>query len=638
MANSENTTGTPTLDDLRNVVTIYTDMVVLEKEKKKNASIPYADRVANRTPEGELRRGTTTYRTPDARTAILRLFNSINIAELGDDLVINTLKYSGSRAKRLKLAPNDESSNVHIERFEFFFSEELGTPAKFLWFKDFNEVGGGLHFHVLISRPKDFDAASFDRLVRDCWARATGQEFDRSGVNAWTPKVTEVWYGDTAAKTFKNFVRYEAQKFNPETGKFEKKVAQKRVDKAWLDSDNYRVKWAGISTALLPTEPLKLKLTCACGNSDVRAVMQEHSPAARNIVTFDCREVEGAKVDIDLGRWSFDLMGKGVTEFIKVTPELIEALRAVEEAHAGCSAPAPVEEVTVSPVAVKEAPVAPAATEQVLTPAEAQPASSASITITKESTMEDVNAALEGMFNTDAQDELEAAAKESFIMSFPVISIEQRHAELAAVKADPTLTYAERDRLVRIASDLLNSTITTIVSEEMTVTDEDMIALRAEKVTLRFEPLVPHLSEVKPEDAARFASLPLLDQFTSLTSQSEPVGATASFLLLMSEEDQQIADSFEAMHREAVNALQRSMHGTRSKASSAPENESDELLHDLYVEDAARYRGKVLDESTVTWRIGEVNDDGDGLGSVWMVAEGQWVDASAGIRQVAASL
>ncbi|SDT41702.1 hypothetical protein SAMN04489743_2821 [Pseudarthrobacter equi] len=383
-SSSKKSASVSAADDINFDVSLYTDMVLMAKEPKKNKSIPYADRVANKTPDGQLRRGTTTYRTPGARSAILRLFNSVDVASLGDDLVMITLKYKGSRAKRLRLAPNDESVNGQIERFDMLLSEELGTPAKFLWFKDFNDpyLGGGVHGHFLLSRGGR-GARGFDRLVRGCWAEASGQEFDAPGENAWTPTVTEFWYGETPEQTFKNFVRYEAQKFNPETGEVEKKIAQKRVDKAWLDSDNYQVKWAGISDALIPATPRKFKITCACGNADIRSVMQKHSPAERNVVQFDCRENLGEKVDIDLGRWSYDLTDKGCTEFIRVTPDLIEDIAAVEEAHAGCTGPATVEAV--------EAADAPATTPEVSTPAEANtaaPVSTAvSLTEDKESTM-----------------------------------------------------------------------------------------------------------------------------------------------------------------------------------------------------------------------------------------------------------
>lgn len=254
--------------------------------------------------------------------------------------------------------------------------------------------------------------------------------------------------------------------------------------------------------------------------------------------------------------------------------------------------------------------------------------------------MEEINKEIKTMFTTEEIEAIRDRAEEAWAKeNFPVISIEQRHAELTAAQADPSLTYIERERLVRIGSDLLDSTIDTMVSAEMTdMTDEDRIALRVEKITARFEPLIPHLTAVTPEVADEFASLALLDQLDSLTSKSEPVGATASFLLMMDDDGQKTADSFEAMHRESVHALQDWIQWTRSKAVSLPENEGDDLLHDLHVEDAARYRGKVLDESTVTWRIGQVDDDGDGLGSVWMVAEGQWVGAPAEVVQELASL
>jgi hypothetical protein len=132
-SSSKNSTSGPASEAIIFEGSIYTDMVMMQKPKRKNKPIPYAERVANKTPEGQLRRGTCTYRTPDARSAALKLWNSIDISSLGEDLVMLTLKYSGSRANRLKLAPNDETTVAHIGRFDILLSDALGSAAKFLW-------------------------------------------------------------------------------------------------------------------------------------------------------------------------------------------------------------------------------------------------------------------------------------------------------------------------------------------------------------------------------------------------------------------------------------------------------------------------------------------------------------------------
>jgi hypothetical protein len=519
------TASTPTLNDLRTTVELHTHRAAMrttKKATKKNASIPYAQRVANKTPEGQLRRGTTTYRTENSRLKAMHLFNSADRSLMGDDLMIVTLKYIGGKKKLSKIAPNDESVNGHIEYFDFALSEETGAPVPFLWFKDFNELGGAVHIHMLISR------AIPAELIHAMWAIATGQDDDykfdeesQTGIVSWKPEEIESYYGQDAEETFMYFCRYEGRKYNPATGKGEKKVAQKRVNPEWIRTGNYRVQWAGLSKAATPATPLTVNFTCTCGNLAVRKLMQEQTTAPRDIVQFDCREFEGEQVDIDLGRWSFDALDKGATEYCDITDEMREAVLAIEAEHAGCTGPAP--------VAAEEAPVAPAAAPKSSTPAEALTASSASTATpltTKESiTMSEINKELKTLFTAEEIEAIRDRAEEKWAKeNFPVISIEQRHAELEAVKADPNLTYTERERLVALGTTLLDSTINTMVNEEMAdLTDEDRIALGAEKVTARFGPIIPHLALVAPAVVDEFAALSPLDQFDELLAPVTPV-------------------------------------------------------------------------------------------------------------------
>jgi hypothetical protein len=515
----DNSAAAPSLVDLQTTVDLYTHMAAMRtttKTSKKNAPRSYATRVANKTPEGELRRGTTTYRTNNARMAAMHLFNSADRSQMGGDLMIITLKYLGSNKTRLKLAPNDETVGAHLEYFDQALSEENGEPAQFMWFKDFNELGAGCHIHMLISRSVK------PETIHGLWAITTGQDYEdlfddatNTGYVSWTPNEIESYYGVDADETFKFFCRYEGYKFNVETGEIEKKIAQKRVDAEWIRTGNFRVQWAGLSKALTPATPLRVSFTCTCGNEAVRAVMQAQTPAPRNIVEFDCRENIGEKVSLDLGRWSFDALGKGATEYCDITDEMRAAVRAIEAEHAGCTGPAPVAAEEVSPV--------PTTTTDVSTPAES--ITTATAVVTKGSPMTDINKALEGMFPAAVAEEMEQSAKEAFIASFPPITIAERHAELAAILADPTVLDSAKERASVETARLIERAIDGLTTPALVdeVAREARINARAEVIAPRLEKLVAHAATVDLEHRKAFADLPLLEQVESLLAPVAPV-------------------------------------------------------------------------------------------------------------------
>lgn len=472
----------------------------------------------------------TKFRSRKMRTQIALMLNGIDLEEFGAPgtaPVMFTLKNPGSNKKRHATLPSDHAKNETIKEFQKLYEARTGQKLLWLWFMDTNTRGGSIHLHGLVCPPAWMSEAEFAEMLDNIWAEALRRKdlmnrFDHEsgeGSCTWVPQGDDVRHYDTLREAVADFATYEQSKYNPEKGRAEQKIAQKQTDKKWLATGNYRVVWAG--TTVAPAPKLRAYLHCECGVADVYSLMQEHTVAPRDIREFDCRTEADKLINLDVARWSLDFRRRGATEFMVVTDEFIAAIRAIEEAHDACTAPAP--------VAAEEAPTAPAATPKSSTPAGAPTASSAStatsLTNEKENAMSEINQELKNMFTADEIEAIRDRAEEAWAKeNFPVISIEQRHAELEAVKADPTLTFSEREHLVAVGSALLDTTINTIVRDEMTeVTDEDRLALVAEKVTSRFEPIIPHLKSVTADAADEFAGLSPLAQFDELLAPAAPV-------------------------------------------------------------------------------------------------------------------
>ncbi|WP_426938565.1 hypothetical protein ACQCSV_13480 [Pseudarthrobacter sp. S3] len=519
------------------------ERVAARAEIAKTKAIKSAGTGVKRT---DYKRGTTTKRNPAVRSALLTLWASFAYAVFAYVPVMMTLKYGGSTKKWMSVVPNDKTRLMHMRLLQEWFLEDFGYPMTFFWFLDFSTRGTSPHMHVLMCIPKSLPEgyATWAEWLELNWRVATQQEYDFDEYIAPTADVT--WVPDsedfegckTVAEAVKRFARYEGYKKNEDTGEKTKKVASKRVSPEWLKTGNYRVKFGGVSKALeqpkRKPKGVKVKLYCLCGIADFNSMMQEHSPAERDVREFASRDNAAETVHLDTGRWSLDFLHRGNTEFIEITPELIAAVRDIEEAHTECSAVAPAEEAISTPVAVEEAPIAPADTEEVFTPAEAQPVSSASATITKDSPMEDINKEFDAMLNSPDIAELEDERREAIRLTIAPRPVEEFIAERADILADSDLAPEQRaselERIDAIIAVTINETVTpevvastiagaaellhvAVLTGEMEQADKEKRITRiAKKVTARFEELIQHLAGVAADEVVGFSALPLANQ------------------------------------------------------------------------------------------------------------------------------
>lgn len=525
---------------------------------------------ANKNPDHWHKRA-NKQRSRDQKASFMKMFNAIDFeafAEQGTDPIMIVLKYMGGNDARQALAPCDAVVNEHLALFFQYLSDALGYEVKMLWFKDSNRLGGGVHIHLLVCPPakRIRSRLSFAEMVEIAWADASNQveAFDRefqSGSCTWTQSSAAAPKFDTVEEAVGQFAWYEGNK--DEDGVKGPKIEQKKTPREWLDTGQEKMAWAGVSPALEQKLHLDDELTCDCGVIDLYCFLQGISPAKREIMFFPSREVAGETTALDIARFSLDFLHRGATEFMKLTPEQIAEVEAIIAAHRSCGG---ADEV----VAADNVPPVPSTpvTEKAVT----ETTTAVRETLTKDSPMSKINAELKTMFTADEVKAIEQRARESW----------------------------EKDQLTPL-------------------TDAERIDLVAERVKSRFEPLVPHLVGVTPGDVASFAALPIMDQFESVAA----LESTALMIFLTGDaEDQAKAESFEYMHHASVHALLSSMSLSRRKAAAVPETDMDIILHELHVEDEVRFRGRVLDEASITWSITEVDDE---VGSVVITASGLWV-------------
>lgn len=404
-------------------------------------------------PEGERPRATKE-RSRKMKSKINAMFNGVDLRLLNPanaKSVMLTLKYSGSNKRRFELAPNDGVVNDHIVHFETYMSEQTGSPIKWMWFKDTNIKPQGVHIHGLMfpqGPMKDETRLSLspEQIIHEGWAIASGQfdkedDFDPERLSS---PISHIRYGtdfaDTAAAV-SAFALYEGHKKDEETGKWKPKVAQKKTDALWLATGNYRVQWAGISAAVTPAIlDLDVEIKCDCGVADAYAAAQKFSAAERKFIGFPSRVSAGEVVQLDTARFSMDFLKRGGMEFGMVIPELITSIKSIAEAHADCST---------------------------FVPAEALPASPDTASTTQDSTMTDNNEESNTTFPANDLAAIEQVEREgSLLERYPVITVEQHHAQPEVITADQAMTYSESQHPLAITFDLLDSKTNRVVTAD----------------------------------------------------------------------------------------------------------------------------------------------------------------------------
>jgi hypothetical protein len=212
------------------------------------------------------------------------------------------------------------------------------------------------------------------------------------------------------------------------------------------------------------------------------------------------------------------------------------------------------------------------------------------------------------MFTTDEQ----TAMEQSVFASLPSISAAVRRGELRKVLDDPSSSEVEKDATeAEIAAG---------------------IEARAKVLAPRIEKMAEHAATIDAEDLKAFSSKPLMEQvedvLASVTPQAQPLTSTAKTILLMDAADQLVADSEDLMRAEAASTLRSSM------ARALARTFSPLAEHELR-DDYSQYMGKVLDESTISWRTDEVDDANR---AVWIECTGDWIDAPVRTVQSAETL
>lgn len=468
----------------------------------------------------------TKNRSRAKKTEIALMLNGIDLKAFGAPgtaPVMFTLKNPGSNTKRHATLPSDEAKNEAIKTFQKLYQLRNGQQIMWLWFMDSNTRGGNIHLHGLVCPPAWMSEHEFAEMLDNIWAESLRRKdlvdaYDHEtgeGACTWVQQGEAARHYNTLREAVTDFAKYEHSKYNPETGEAETKVDQKKTDRKWLATGNYRVVWAGTTVPAAPK--LRAHLHCECGVADVYSLMQEHTVVPRDVREFDCRTEADKLINLDVARWSLDFLKRGATEFMEVTPEFVAAIRAIEEAHDAC---------TAAPVAAEEVSPVPSTTPEVSTPAglhSAVPASTA--TLTKGSPMTDINTALTGMFPAAVAEEMEQQAKEAFIASFPPISIAERHAELAAILADPTVLDSAKERASAETARLIELAINDLVTPDVVdeVAREARIDARAKVLAPRIEKMAEGAATIDAEDMNAFASKSLMEQVEDVLSAAAPV-------------------------------------------------------------------------------------------------------------------
>jgi uncharacterized protein (DUF1778 family) len=219
--------------------------------------------------------------------------------------------------------------------------------------------------------------------------------------------------------------------------------------------------------------------------------------------------------------------------------------------------------------------------------------------------MTEVNKTLATMFTADEQNAMEQAV----FGSFPSISAAVRHVELRKVLDDPASSEVEK-----------GAAATAI---------EAGIDARAKVVAPRIVKMAEGAATTDAEDLNSFALKSLMEQvedvLASVTIQAQPLTSTAKTVLLMDATDRAVSDSEDLMRAEAASTLRSSM--ARALARTFSPLDEHELRDDY-----SMFVGKVLDESTISWRTAEVDDENR---AVWIECTGDWIDAPVATVPVA---
>lgn len=323
------------------------------KSKRRGAGILAAIREADRLrKEAELKqhetyKGVTRIRSTKIRNYMCRLFGSLDLSLLENgatEACMPTLKYVGRGNDWLKSAGDDKTVNSHITQLAEIHAADWGGAAlRFLWFKEFAVGNGAPHLHLLLCPTPGLSrqGLSFPDWLEDVWARVTNQKsrrltHTREDRLTWVPNEDEMPKHDTVVAAFEAFQRYEAEKYNPTTGKHEVKTRQKLVPKEWLKKGINRVRFYG-AVNMQPEVLFQGYFRCECGQKEFRSLMKKHSTAKTLLKLRP--HIDGGVEHFDASRFSLETMYRGASEYTRHAPSLVKAVKQIVEAHSSCSPP-----------------------------------------------------------------------------------------------------------------------------------------------------------------------------------------------------------------------------------------------------------------------------------------------------------